>query len=211
VEVEGCGTLRQLVAAATAVNPVTSSDYRPYLIQGADTALGQQVGMLTRVDPLQDLWRSEERVLYPLPGSACKYKPKPPKLKWEGVGAASIPVRSSGASKHYFARIHVGRRNVTVAGVHFKAMPTDPASCSQREAQAAVIVTELRRVRALGDEIIVMGDLNDFSDLHPDASGSKPTSRVLAMLRDFDGDGEDELEEMMGRVHPTSEVGGCTS
>ena len=26
-----------------------------------------------------------------------------------------------------------------------------------------------------------------------------------------DGDGEDELEEMMGRVHPTSEGGGCTS
>ena len=32
-----------------------------------------------------------------------------------------------------------------------------------------------------------------------DASGSRPNSRVLAMLRDFNGDGVDELTEMMGR------------
>lgn len=233
VEVEGCGTLRQLVAAATAANPVTSSDYRPYLIQGLDTALGQQVGLLTRVDPMQDLWRSDRRVEFPLPGSSCNYVPKPPKRKSKldedpsspshashsssssSSSSASSPSppssssssasRSTGTSKHYFARIRVGRKNVTVAGVHFKAMPIDPASCSKREAQAAVVAAELRRMRALGDEIVVMGDLNDFSDLHSDASGSRPVSRVLSMLRDLDGDGEDELEEMMGRVQPESE------
>ena len=44
--------------------------------------------------------------------------------------------------------------------------------------------------------------MNDFSDRHLDVAGSTPTSRVLAMLRDLDGDGVDDLEEMMGRVQP---------
>ena len=122
VEVEGCGTLRQLVAAATAANPTTSGDYRPYLVQGADTALGQQVGLLTRLDPVQDLWRSDLRVAYPLPGSMCNYHP-----------SSSSRSRSTGASKHYFARIRVGRMNVTVAGVYFRWTPITIPECVDAE------------------------------------------------------------------------------
>jgi len=32
--------------------------------------------MLTRLDPIEDVWRSDARVEYPLAGSTCKYKPK---------------------------------------------------------------------------------------------------------------------------------------
>ena len=45
-EVEGCDELNQLAS-------LTNNKYRPYLIQGTDSATGQNVGMLTLVDPVE--------------------------------------------------------------------------------------------------------------------------------------------------------------
>ena len=41
--------------------------YRAYLVNGKDTSTGQNVGLLTRVDPVEDVRRTEARADYPLP------------------------------------------------------------------------------------------------------------------------------------------------
>ena len=52
-EIQGCDELNYL-------RDHTTSNYNSYMIQGTDTAMGQNVGMLTKLDPLSDLERSEE-------------------------------------------------------------------------------------------------------------------------------------------------------
>lgn len=41
--------------------------------------------------------------------------------------------------------------------------------------------------------MIILGDLNDYSAVDLDVAGNTPTSRTLAILRDLDLDGTDEL------------------
>lgn len=40
-------------------------------VKGKDDYTGQDVGMLTRIDPMTDLSRTELRVDYPLPSTHC--------------------------------------------------------------------------------------------------------------------------------------------
>jgi len=51
-ELQGCDVLERL---ATDLN----MGYKHYLVLGGDTATGQNVGLLTRVDPVTDLQRTE--------------------------------------------------------------------------------------------------------------------------------------------------------
>mmetsp|Transcript_56150 Transcript_56150/g.177925 ORF Transcript_56150/g.177925 Transcript_56150/m.177925 type:complete len:194 (-) Transcript_56150:77-658(-) len=78
-------------------------------------------------------------------------------------------------------------------GAHLKAFPTDKTSCSQREAQATILQKIAREAIAAGKEVVLCGDLNDFSARDVDVVGSMPTSRVLEILQDVDGDGVLEL------------------
>ena len=79
-EVEGCDELNILK------EKLGDDSYMSYLKKGTDTSTGQNVGMLTRVDPQTDLYRSEDKRVYPINGSTCGYT---------GGGG------SSGVSKHY--------------------------------------------------------------------------------------------------------------
>ena len=79
-ELEGCDELNLVI------DNLKDATYKPYLRKGDDSATGQNVGMLTRIDPIVDLYRTEERYAYPIPGSKCGY-----------TGAAG----TSGVSKHY--------------------------------------------------------------------------------------------------------------
>merc|ERR1712232_1273763 len=102
------------------------SSHEPFLIEGTDVALRQQVGLLSRLPPLQRLWRSRARETFPLPGSKC------------GHGAEST--QTTGVSKHLLARFApVPGQEIVVIGLHLKAQPQKPAACAQREAQASVI------------------------------------------------------------------------
>ena len=58
-EVEGCDELNIL-------KDKLDGSYVPYLKKGTDTSTGQNVGMLTRVDPLINLYRTEIKYNYPL-------------------------------------------------------------------------------------------------------------------------------------------------
>jgi len=160
-EVEGCDELN-ILANTLDLN------YLPYLKKGTDTSTGQNVGMITRVDPLIDLYRTEERVDYPINGSKCGY-----------TGSNG----TSGVSKHYITEYKFGEHNIAFIGAHFVAYPTEPSRCVQREAQAQVIQNIIHSYYNKNYEIIVVGDFNDFDNETLDANNNHPISQTLNILK----------------------------
>lgn len=158
-EVENCDVL-----AAIAPEPILY----PYLIEGKDTATHQNVGLLTKIDPLVPLNRTEERVQYPVPNSTCGYTGEP---------------GTTGVSKHLIAEFSFNNRFIALVGAHLLAYPTDKTRCAEREAQAQVLQNILFDYIKRGAEVIVLGDLNDYDAEIPDANNHKPISHVLDILK----------------------------
>lgn len=169
-EIEGCDELNIL---KTELN---NTDYTPYLKKGTDSATGQNVGMLTKVDPLVSLYRSEEKIAYPISGSKC------------GSTTAS---GTSGVSKHYITEFNLNGIKIAMIGAHLLAIPTDPARCVQREAQAQVLQNIVSSYIQKNYEIILLGDMNDFDAEVLDINSDKPISRVLDIIKGLDGQKKD--------------------
>jgi len=87
-EVEGCDELTLLANGSATTNSLA---YTPYIIKGTDAGTGQNIGMLSRVIPASTIYRTEDRVAFPIPGSTCGY-----------TGTAG----DSGVSKHYITEFH---------------------------------------------------------------------------------------------------------
>jgi exonuclease III len=164
-EVEGCDELNILKGQL-------DNTYNPYLKKGTDSSTGQNVGMLTRIDPLVNLYRSEEKVAYPISGTKC------------GTTSAS---GTTGVSKHYITEFNLGGMNVAMIGAHLLAIPTDPSRCVQREAQAQVLQNIVSSYIQKGYEIILIGDMNDYDAEVLDLNSDKPSSRVLDIMKGLDG------------------------
>eukprot|EP00933_Yihiella_yeosuensis_P026830 TRINITY_DN20843_c0_g1_i2.p1 TRINITY_DN20843_c0_g1~~TRINITY_DN20843_c0_g1_i2.p1 ORF type:complete len:209 (-),score=28.40 TRINITY_DN20843_c0_g1_i2:189-815(-) len=82
---------------------------------------------------------------------------------------------------------------MVIIGVHLKAYPTKPDACHQREGQATVIRKLVKSALEAGKHVVVLGDFNDFDPDLRIPQGEKPTSSVLRMIKDVDGDGISEL------------------
>ena len=165
-EVEGCDELNMLITS------LKDTTYKPYLKQGTDSSTGQNVGMITRVDPLVNLYRSEERASYPVSGSKCGY---------------TGPAGTSGVSKHYITEFNLGGLNTALIGAHLLAIPTEPTRCAEREAQAQVLQNVVASYIAKGYEVILLGDMNDFDAEVLDVNSDKPTSYVLDIMKGLYG------------------------
>jgi exonuclease III len=165
-EVEGCDELNLLV------DNLRNNTYNPYLKKGTDTSTGQNVGLLTKIDPFVSLYRTEDRYDYPIYGSNCGYS---------GSG-------SSGVSKHYITEYKFNGFNIAMIGVHFIAIPTDPIRCAQREAQAQVIQNVVYDYVTNGYEIIVIGDMNDYDAQVLDINSHIPKSQALEILKGLKGE-----------------------
>lgn len=164
VEVEDCRVLGEL--ADTPGNSINGGMYRPYLTRSTDRALGQNVGMLTRIDPLQ-FWRSPLTRQHPIKNSTCPRGQS---------GRTSL-------SKHYLARLPItANLTVTVIGVHLIAMPDVAGRCAKREAQAAII-QQLVRSAHPRDEIIVLGDFNDYDHDCQQQDSMQLKTPVLRMIK----------------------------
>jgi exonuclease III len=159
-EVEGCDELNILKGQL-------DNSYIPYLLKGTDTSTGQNVGMLTRVDPIKTLYRTEARYDYPIYGSKCGYT---------GYG-------STGVSKHYITEFKFNTMNIALISAHLIAIPTDPSRCAQREAQASVLQPIISNYILKGYEVIMLGDFNDFDGEILDVNNNKPTSQVVNILK----------------------------
>ena len=169
-EVEGCDELNMVISELELSG---TSNYKPYLKKGTDTSTGQNVGMITKIDPLVSLYRTETRVNYPLVGSKCGYTGSP---------------GSSGVSKHYITEFAFDNLKTAFIAAHLLAYPTDPARCAQREAQAQVLQYVIYNYILKGYEIILLGDMNDFDAEVLDINSDKPISRVLDILKGIDGE-----------------------
>jgi len=163
-EVEGCDELNMLIKNLN----TDGGAYMPYLKKGTDSATGQNVGMITRIDPTGDLDRTDERYDYPIPGSKCNY-----------VGAPG----SSGVSKNYISEFVLYGKNVVFIGAHLLAYPTDTTRCAEREAQAQVLQNVIFEYYNKGYEVIMMGDFNDFDGEVIDANNNIPISHTLDILK----------------------------
>ena len=168
-EVEGCDELNLLRSRI-----VNGDEYQVYLKKGTDTATGQNVGMLTKWSPNRDLVRTEEKIQYPLEGSMCGYN-----------GALG----TIGVSKHYITEYTLYERPTLFIGLHLLAYPEDVTRCAEREAQAQIIQNAIvdYLMANEGGEVIVLGDLNDFDGRVVDANRNIPSSRVLDILKGYDG------------------------
>lgn len=171
-EVEGCDELNILINSIESITN-KASNYKPYLIKGTDTSTGQNVGMLTKIDPSINLYRTEERVAYPMQNTKC------------GTTSSS---GTSGVSKHYITELKINNMNVAMIGAHLLAIPTDPSRCVQREAQAQVLQNIIYSYIQKKYEIMVLGDMNDYDMEILDMNSNKPTSRVLDILKGIEGD-----------------------
>jgi len=161
-EVQNCNVLKKLNDQLPGMN------YLPYMIQGTDTATGQNVGILTRIDPIVNMQRTTARAEYPIKNSSCN----------------STIKGSSGVSKHFFTKFNVQglKKPLALIGMHLLAFPDREDRCVEREAQATVIRDIARSMR--DSYIILNGDLNDFDRQVKDAAGSIPISSVLDILKD---------------------------
>lgn len=166
-EVEGCDELNM-------VNNETITPYQNYLKQGTDTATGQNVGLMTKITPIANLTRTEERMTYPLPGSKCGYLGEPGTV---------------GVSKHYITEYLLYGRRTLFIGLHLLAYPEDATRCAEREAQAQIIQNIIAEYLSTANgedcsrEVIVLGDFNDFDGQILDANRNVPISRVLDILK----------------------------
>jgi exonuclease III len=184
-EVEGCDELNLLSE--------NDETYLPYLKKGTDSATGQNVGILSRIDPIKDLYRTEERISYPVPGSKCGY-----------TGAPG----TSGVSKHYiseFGNILGTGYNVVLIGAHLLAFPTDTTRCAEREAQAQVLQNVIYNYFLEDYQVIVLGDLNDYDAEIMDVNNNKPNSQVLDILKGLGGSykGKYELYSVSENINQT--------
>ena len=166
-EIEGCDELSMLK------DKLNDNTYNTYLKKGTDASTGQNVGMLTRVDPLVNLYRTELKYSYPISGSKCGYT---------GSGG------SSGVSKHYITEFKLNGYNIAFIATHLLAIPTDSTRCAQREAQASVLQNIIFSYISKDYEIIMLGDFNDYDAEVLDINGNKPTSRVLDILKGNQGE-----------------------
>ena len=191
LQVEDCLVLARLASELPELR------YKAYLLPGTDTATGQNVGLLTRVDPVIDLERTSNRNSA-LPSSRCYVA--------RDLSAGHYDYQPTGLSKHYHTAIRLGGHLLHLYGVHLKADPNAPLACIQREGQALVlreyILSHLRpsspasTTSGSGIEshaaafsgvthqhVVVLGDLNDFDpSFAHDPTLSTPRSVVIPTL-----------------------------
>jgi exonuclease III len=154
------------------VDHLEDTSYKPYVKRGMDSSTGQNVGILTRIDPTIDLYRTETRVDYPIPGSNCGYTGSP---------------GDTGVSKHYITEYDINGLQIAFIGAHLLAYPTDPSRCVQREAQAQVLQYVISDYIESGYEVIFMGDLNDYDGETLDINSHVPISQTLDILKGLEG------------------------
>lgn len=173
-EVEDCRVLRVIMDLLP-----KNHGYRAYLVRGTDNMTGQNVGILTRVDPISDLQRTEIRKAYPVAETTCGIRPSrifnSNKRKKSGT---------MGLSKHYLTRFKVGNLKILWAGAHFIAHPSNVDRCFRREAQAAVLSEFISaQLTDSNTEIIITGDFNDHDEEILGANNVPPLSSVLRILK----------------------------
>lgn len=162
-EIEGDQELQLIL------NKLNDAAYKAYFKQGGDSSTGQNVGMITKMDPIVNLYRYNDKRSYPMLQSHC------------GFNGASGQI---GVSKHYITEFALNNNcKVAFIAAHLLAFPRKPKKCAKREAQALVLQQIISEYCQKGYEIILLGDFNDYDREVLDINRNMPTSSVLAILK----------------------------
>lgn len=158
VEVEGLTALEHLNSTF-----LSGRGYAAYLVKGKDSFTGQDVGLLTRIDPEDGAIERDDR------------------------SGRSGNTRKS-VSKNYFAKLDVGERKIALIGIHYLSRPLDPSRLHQRQAQADATLNQARELAAAGYGIIILGDFNDYTGEQAtlDINNHAPITDVMARLQGMD-------------------------
>jgi exonuclease III len=189
-EVEGCNELNILN------DNLKDMAYSSYLIQGTDTATGQNVGFMTTVDPYESPSRIptlKNKYEYPVQGSMCGYAGKPGNVSVSKhyISYFDFMTKNLDSTNYYFSE---STYDTIMIGAHLLAYPTDTSRCAEREAQAQILQNTIVEYIIQGYNIIVLGDFNDYDGLILDANNDKPTSMVLDIIKGLKGDHQGKYE-----------------
>lgn len=135
----------------------------PYLVKGKDTYTGQDVALLTKIDPEGNVIGRDDR------------------------DANKGNVKKS-VSKNYYAKMRIGDSRVAFIGIHLLAQPLREDRRLQREAQSEVIRRLSLEIVGEGYDVIILGDFNDYDrdEASRDHIDSIPITNVLQIIRSMD-------------------------
>lgn len=164
-EVQGCDALSKLI------QEINDKTYRAYLVPGNDATTEQNVAIITRIDPVEELKRTSHSASYPIVDSSCE-------------SDRQIRPGKKGLSKNIIARfLPVGfDRHLLLFGIHLISRRMERLACFQREAQAQVVQDTIG-LMPQDDHVVVLGDFNAFDGRVKDVWQSVPTSRAVEIIK----------------------------
>ena len=144
---------------------LAGAGYKAYLVEGSDSATGQDVALLSKVDVLS--------------------MDRDPRKGKSGSTRKSV-------SKNYVAKLDLGGKKVGIVGLHFLARPDRENRRDPRQAQAEAVSGMAQELVGQGRSVIVWGDFNDYDGEVLDHDDSRPITRVLEIIRDLDPSTSDD-------------------
>lgn len=160
-EVEGCDELNALK------DKIDSNNYESFMIQGTDSSTGQNVGMITKINPSIDLYRNNDHVEYPIENTLCY-------INESGT---------EGVSKHFITEFKINDLDIAFISIHLLAYPDRNDRCLKREAQAKIIESVIEGYIERKYELIIAGDFNDYDSQILDLNNDIPISQVLNIIK----------------------------
>ncbi len=179
VEVENIDALTRLND-----NFLSDRGYKPYLIKGKDGATGQDVALLTRIDPETQNIQRDDR-----------------KGQSNGI--------SKSVSKNYYAKFDIDGNKLALVGLHFLAQPLSKRLQNKRQAQADAIRQVVLDLRSDNYMPIVLGDFNDYDGDFLDKNNNRPITNVLAQLKNLGTD--DTADDLINTIEFVSKSERYTS
>lgn len=174
VEVESLAALNHFNS-----NFLTGENYAASLVNGKDSFTGQDVGLLSRIDP-DDFGRTDRK------------------------GTSSSTEKS--VSKNYFAKFDdINGRKIALIGLHFLSRPSDSSRLHPRQAQADAMRDLAVELASEGYSIVMLGDFNDYDGDTLDHVSSTPITDVLKITREMTpGNETDDLMNVASFVEKNS-------
>ena len=160
------------------------SKYNYYLQRGTDYYTGQNLLLLTKIDPIGNVYRTSNTDTYPQSDSTCSgtYGETYQSVSKNVIANFST---STGDDNYVIENFD----GFVLFGLHLLAQPTNSDRCGKREAQATTISGIIRGMidntnEDTSNEFIIMGDLNDWDKKWPDKNSDTPITSVLRYLKE---------------------------
>lgn len=167
-EIEDCRVLQMLLDSLP-----RGHGYRAYLIPDEMGVLKQNVGLITRIDPVSNLRHVKGTMKYPIKGSTIQ----------------KVSSGSETYTKNYVGefRVHLEGEQMLellLCGLHLTANPQDPFKSARREAQAALTANDVSNwfSNHPTGHVVIMGDFNDFDPALSVGGKDIPMSQTFDIL-----------------------------